>query len=762
MSSQPPWEPGTNLSPVASINGETEGPEPQMAVTNTLQLKYERANALVASILNKFHNGSERAVDAFVIRCLQEEETRLFSIQCYVELGPTETTRERKESSAMQSATTKHLAQPSFFNRLFGVCGGYMGGPASVMRRWDALSSSSAIEDAMYEYITLVDKILPGWDHPSLEYPVTKPDRFWKDDAAVEQCQYCGSAFSLQQRRHHCRMCLDIFCVTCCSESLEMALCPGAPIRQQRVCTPCFIEAEKDKSLLEVRRIIRENHDIENNIKTVQMTTETLIAAKLREEAKLRLEAQQCGCDMAALDAAIQKKIGSPVSLTVKMPPAHKFAPRPTVEANDQLALAHRQLLMGLKVAQCRSKRAIEKMDVTLTVLREAICFGSSNWNVVLRSMRGFLTLRDVRMLTQVSHPLRNGVERYKCEQHCILTQDVPSMMRSHVWRAQCLKNEKTQTYISDLADAIYARVESSDSETEDSDGALNGEDAANDTGLLRDTSVVSSPSLTNNAARLSKVYAFILARCDEGTTVLEHDAQIRGDVSRTFGVPSLRRNKRNAYERSTGAPPGSPSHSPTSPTTLERRKAALTNVLRAFSSVNTEIGYCQGLDYVAALLLSVVEWDESSAFWLLLSFIASPQYELDLLYCPGLPLLNVRCFQLERLIARHLPELYQHLNEQDYPVSLFATGWFMTLFTNMDVLSYDVLLRVLDGFIVAGWKQLFRVALVILETLQHPILGSLFEEIPQVFYDIQLHAPQLVDQQYVVTHAGQFKVQES
>lgn len=56
-----------------------------MAQSDLLRLKYTRANALVSSVLNKYHNGSARAVDPFVIRCLQEHETHLFSIQCYLE-----------------------------------------------------------------------------------------------------------------------------------------------------------------------------------------------------------------------------------------------------------------------------------------------------------------------------------------------------------------------------------------------------------------------------------------------------------------------------------------------------------------------------------------------------------------------------------------------------------------------------------------------------------------------------------------------------
>lgn len=46
-----------------------------------------------------------------------------------------------------------------------------------------------------------------------------------------------------------------------------------------------------------------------------------------------------------------------------------------------------------------------------------------------------------------------------------------------------------------------------------------------------------------------------------------------------------------------------------------------------------------------------------------------------------------------------------------------------MTLFTSMETLSYDVSLRVFDGFIAVGWKQIFRIALVVLDLLQVRLL---------------------------------------
>lgn len=59
--------------------------EPAAHSPTQLRHKYARASALVANVLNKYYNGSARAVDPFVIRRLREEEIRLFSIQCFLD-----------------------------------------------------------------------------------------------------------------------------------------------------------------------------------------------------------------------------------------------------------------------------------------------------------------------------------------------------------------------------------------------------------------------------------------------------------------------------------------------------------------------------------------------------------------------------------------------------------------------------------------------------------------------------------------------------
>lgn len=60
----------------------------------------------------------------------------------------------------------------------------------------------------------------------------------------------------------------------------------------------------------------------------------------------------------------------------------------------------------------------------------------------------------------------------------------------------------------------------------------------------------------------------------------------------------------------------------------FETKKERLYNILIAFAHHNREVGYCQGLNYIAGLLLIVTD-DEEKSFWLLKHMVENivPQY---------------------------------------------------------------------------------------------------------------------------------------
>jgi hypothetical protein len=67
---------------------------------------------------------------------------------------------------------------------------------------------------------------------------------------------------------------------------------------------------------------------------------------------------------------------------------------------------------------------------------------------------------------------------------------------------------------------------------------------------------------------------------------------------------------------------------------TEEEAHHVLANVLLAYASHDPQVGYCQGMNFVAAFLLT--KMTEENAYWTLYTVMTRPQYRLRLFYLPG------------------------------------------------------------------------------------------------------------------------------
>ena len=75
-----------------------------------------------------------------------------------------------------------------------------------------------------------------------------------------------------------------------------------------------------------------------------------------------------------------------------------------SIEASEQLRIANRQLVMCLKIAETRAKKSIEKVDITIAVLQEAIRSKTIRWHAIALSTLPFHDLFDLVRLSQVYH----------------------------------------------------------------------------------------------------------------------------------------------------------------------------------------------------------------------------------------------------------------------------------------------------------------------------------------------------------------------
>jgi hypothetical protein len=82
--------------------------------------------------------------------------------------------------------------------------------------------------------------------------------------------------------------------------------------------------------------------------------------------------------------------------------------------------------------------------------------------------------------------------------------------------------------------------------------------------------------------------------------------------------------------------------------------------VLKANAVYNKDTGYCQGMGFIAAMLLMYME--EEDAFWVLVQLCTSPTFKMEGVWKPGLPSIGKCFFILDKLMEENLPKIHQHM----------------------------------------------------------------------------------------------------
>uniref|UniRef100_A0A8C5BLM6 TBC1 domain family, member 4 n=1 Tax=Gadus morhua TaxID=8049 RepID=A0A8C5BLM6_GADMO len=111
----------------------------------------------------------------------------------------------------------------------------------------------------------------------------------------------------------------------------------------------------------------------------------------------------------------------------------------------------------------------------------------------------------------------------------------------------------------------------------------------------------------------------------------------------------------------------------------------SLYNLLKAYSLLDTEVGYCQGVSFVAGILL--LHMSEEQAFDMLKFLMYDLGFRRQ--YRPDMVSLQIQMYQLSRLLHDYHRRLYTHLEEQEIGPSLYAAPWFLTLFASQFPLGF-------------------------------------------------------------------------
>ncbi|KMS99094.1 hypothetical protein BVRB_3g066920 [Beta vulgaris subsp. vulgaris] len=145
---------------------------------------------------------------------------------------------------------------------------------------------------------------------------------------------------------------------------------------------------------------------------------------------------------------------------------------------------------------------------------------------------------------------------------------------------------------------------------------------------------------------------------------------------------------------------------------------AALRRVLVGYSFRDSYVGYCQGLNYVAALLLLVMKTEED-AFWMLAVLLEDVL--VNDCYTNNLSGCHVEQRVFKDLLTKKYPRTAAHLEALEFDVSLVTTEWFLCLFSKS--LPSETTMRVWDVLFYEGAQVLFLVALAIFKMKEDELL---------------------------------------
>ena len=108
--------------------------------------------------------------------------------------------------------------------------------------------------------------------------------------------------------------------------------------------------------------------------------------------------------------------------------------------------------------------------------------------------------------------------------------------------------------------------------------------------------------------------------------------------------------------------------------------QGALFRVCKAYAVYDENVGYCQGMGFLAGMLLMYMT--EEEAFWTLERMLRDPKYHMRGFYMQGMPSVLESMCVFSELIRWHLPKVSAHFEGQGLPPAVYATQWFLTLFS--------------------------------------------------------------------------------
>lgn len=155
-----------------------------------------------------------------------------------------------------------------------------------------------------------------------------------------------------------------------------------------------------------------------------------------------------------------------------------------------------------------------------------------------------------------------------------------------------------------------------------------------------------------------------------------------------------------------------------------------LERVLNAYANVDPELGYTQGMNFIASIFL--LYQSEEEAFWSFYALMYQSSLPHRLFFVQDFPKLTILKGLVDAYIEERFPEIFQEFKAREMDTTIFTPMWFMVCFLSAN-LDLEMSTFIFEQFLAYGVAPLLSFGLGILEIHKNVIRDQGFEALLQI-----------------------------
>ena len=143
-----------------------------------------------------------------------------------------------------------------------------------------------------------------------------------------------------------------------------------------------------------------------------------------------------------------------------------------------------------------------------------------------------------------------------------------------------------------------------------------------------------------------------------------------------------------------------------------------LKKILIALNNLNEKIGYCQGINFIIALILKITKFNMIKTFHLARLILR----RIKGYFTKDFPLLKYNLKKFDKGFKQLFPKLFDHFKNNDIVNEIYVGKWIQTLFTVN--LNFDNACHIWDALLVYGMDFIIPISLSILYFIKDNLLN--------------------------------------